>query len=138
MNNATDTCVPHDVLLLIFSKLPVKDLLRLKLLNKRWHTEFSTPYYLHLNTFSSNPHISERSCSFLMKFTEPLNNVLDSSNFRMVGSIHGLVILAITCSHKLNCIWNPSLDEYMFLPTHNVNYEKTKSYVNIGMGFRYD
>uniref|UniRef100_M1DF07 F-box associated beta-propeller type 3 domain-containing protein n=1 Tax=Solanum tuberosum TaxID=4113 RepID=M1DF07_SOLTU len=73
-----------------------------------------------------------------MKFTEPLNNVLDSSDFRVVGSIHGLVNLATTCSHKLNCIWNPSLDEYMLLPTHNVNYEKTKSYVNIRMGFVYN
>ncbi|KAG5568468.1 hypothetical protein H5410_064515 [Solanum commersonii] len=69
--------------------------------------------------FSRLPVIPIRNPGCFIKLTEPC-----MSEYSVVGSIHGLVCLTTTCSHKLICLWNPSINQFKILPMHSINLQK--------------
>ncbi|XP_055804534.1 F-box protein At3g07870-like [Solanum dulcamara] len=132
----------------IFSRLPVKTLLRLKVVCTRWCTLISTPWFIsaQLNRFSSDPEnhyilfqnlsrnglIRIRNPGCLIKLNEPC-----MSKYTVVGSFNGLVCLTTNCFRKLICLWNPSINQFKILPMHNLNL-KRKHKCNVRVGFGYE
>ncbi|XP_055804700.1 F-box/kelch-repeat protein At3g23880-like [Solanum dulcamara] len=130
----------------IFSRLPVKTLLQLKFVCKRWCTLISTPWFIcaQLKRSSSDPDnhyilvqtararnglIRTRNPGCLIKLTEPCK-----SAYSVVGSINGLVCLTTTCFRI--CLWNPSINQFKILPMHSINLQKArKCYVSVGFGY---
>lgn len=128
----------------IFSRLPVKTLLQLKCVCKRWRTLISSPWFIsaHLKRFSSGPDaryilgatnglIPIRNPSCVIKIKEPCRSVCN-----VVGSINGLLCLITTSFRKLIYLWNPSINQFKILPMHNSKLQKTrKCYVSVGFGY---
>ncbi|KAK4711003.1 hypothetical protein R3W88_005516 [Solanum pinnatisectum] len=140
----------NEILEGIFLRLPVKTLLRLKCLCKRYCDLISSPWFitLHRKIFNSEPYnhcilvqngeinrlIRIRNPGCLIKLNEPC-----TSNYTVVGSINGLVCLVTTTgSRKLIFLWNPSINQFkMFPPKYNMNRQMTR-YMDVSMGFGYE
>ncbi|XP_010317339.1 F-box/kelch-repeat protein At3g23880-like [Solanum lycopersicum] len=138
-----------EILGVIFSRLPVKTLMRLKCLYKDYSMLISSPWFINLYSkrFSSIP---DNHCIFvqtgeinrlihiqnpgnLIKLNEPC-----TTDYTVIGSINGLICLVTTiASGRMICIWNPAIEQYKMFPVHNDDPEKTRK-CYIGMGFGYD
>ncbi|KAH0699600.1 hypothetical protein KY284_013815 [Solanum tuberosum] len=142
-------CLDDEILGVIFSRLPVKTLLRLKCLSKRYCNLISSPWFitLHRKRFSSDP---DNHCIFvqtgkinrlirtqnpgnLIKLNEPCR-----TNYTVIGSINGLICLVTNiASRQMICLWNPSINQYKMFPVHSENPKKTRK-CDVSMGFGYE
>ncbi|KAF3668613.1 hypothetical protein FXO37_09428 [Capsicum annuum] len=135
--------LPEEIVEDIFSRLPVNTLLRFKCLGKHWGTLFSTPRFIseHLNKFSLDPDanyvlfdtwgrtdlIPMRNLSRVINLNQPRDFY-----YNAVGSVNGLVCLTSNDFYKPICLWNPLINQCMFLPLPNI---KRPTLVSVGFGY---
>ncbi|PHT55762.1 hypothetical protein CQW23_04248 [Capsicum baccatum] len=135
--------LPEEIFEDIFSRLPVNTLLRFKCLGKHWGTLFSTPRFIseHLNKFSSDPDANYilfdtwgrtdltpvRNLSRMINLNQPRDFY-----YNAVGSVNGLVCLTSNDFYTPICLWNPLINQCMFLPLPNV---KRPTLVSVGFGY---
>ncbi|XP_049370421.1 F-box/kelch-repeat protein At3g23880-like [Solanum verrucosum] len=142
-------CLHEEILGVIFSRLPVKTLLRLKYSYKGYCDLISSPWFmtLHRKRFSSDP---DNHCIFvqtgkinrLIRLQNPGNliklNEPCRTDYTVIGSINGLICLVTNiASRQWICLWNPSINQYKMFPVHNDNPEKTRK-CDVSMGFGYE
>ncbi|XP_015065527.2 F-box/kelch-repeat protein At3g23880-like [Solanum pennellii] len=138
-----------EILGVIFSRLPVKTLMRLKCLYKDYSKLISSPWFINLYSkrFSSIP---DNHCIFvqtgeinrliriqypgdLIKLNEPC-----STDYTVIGSINGLICLVtLIDSRQWICLWNPAINQYKMFRVHNENPQEKRK-CDISMGFGYD
>ena len=137
--------LPHDVVLNILTRLPVKSVLRFRCVCKPWDSSITSPNFIstHLNNTNNDddqdqtfliqtciqyntrkiPIISKVLCcdrTFDWLFEYPTPSVFDLNMSRMVGSCNGLVCLVrhgnrSTTSDSIY-LWNPSIRKFKRLP----------------------
>ncbi|KAL7178001.1 hypothetical protein ACSBR2_031206 [Camellia fascicularis] len=124
--------LPHQIILNILSRLPVKSLLRSKLVCKEWRHSISTPQFtkLHLSQSqlttthhvalleSRNPPSSIALRSIESHSDESVIEIHNSfkyayPNSKIISSCNGLLLIAL--SQKTFIVWNPSTREYEHL-----------------------
>ncbi|KAG5588015.1 hypothetical protein H5410_048449 [Solanum commersonii] len=150
--------LPEELITEIMLRLPVKSLLQFRSVSKSWLSLISTSYfvkthlllsasnkdYIHheVITKASNTSRGVKNCSVssLLYDSVPESFELDNPGKNpnafplFVGSVNGLICLAINIFYGLDCfiIWNPSIRKYKKLPyeEHIVPY--------FTFGFAYD
>ncbi|KAL3506368.1 hypothetical protein ACH5RR_031750 [Cinchona calisaya] len=123
--------IPHDLVVEIFTRLPVKSLLKFKCVSKSWLALISTPHFIknHLKKSSQNqdfnhhrliapcaaPHYTPKLCSLQSLIQEPITCAAEidipvkstpTSSVSVVGSCNGLVCIVVDCIEVF--LWNPS------------------------------
>ncbi|XP_047339549.1 F-box protein CPR1-like [Impatiens glandulifera] len=130
--------LPDDILRIIFSKLPVKSLLRLKCVSKSWFSIITSPSFvkLHLNTvltknslslFSWDYHLHLFSANFystraVLEFTrddyQPIRDTVFAGTF--CGSVNGLICILNPVDYVVY-LCNPSTRKAIKLPDPPTN-----------------
>ena len=149
--------VPEDLMIKIFTRLPIKSILRCTSVCKSWYSLLTSPNFIftHLNR-KQDDHIliqnyvgnSEIYIYALSRYNEKLdqNNHLDYS-FKcsngvvtIVGSCNGIVCIA--AADQLNYLnhfyfWNPAIRKPVELPDLGYTCEKCDTFA-YALGFGYD
>ncbi|XP_015064817.1 F-box/kelch-repeat protein At3g23880-like [Solanum pennellii] len=138
-----------EILGVIFSRLPVGTLLRLKCLSKSYCKLISSPWFitLHHKRYNSDP---DNHCIFvqtgeinrLIRIQNPGNliklNEPCITNYTVIGSINGLICLVTTiASRRMIFLWNPSINQCEMFRVHDENPQEKRK-CDISMGFGYD
>ena len=139
------THLPHDVVLNILARLPVKSLLRFRCVCKLWDSSITSPNFIstHLSIVNNSndddhayliqtcikyfsckiPRICKVLCcdrTFDSLFEYSVPSVFDLYLSEMVGSCNGLVCLAQRGKHSTASdaiyLWNPSIRKFKRLP----------------------
>nr|XP_023926066.1 F-box protein At3g07870-like [Quercus suber] len=101
--------VPHDIVLNILTRLPVKSLLRFRCICKSYYSSITTPNFIssHLNNTNNN---KDHGTPF----------DFPSGRAKIVGSYNGLLCLAdiesTTTFGNVIYLWNPSIRKFKRLP----------------------
>ena len=136
--------LPHDVVLNILARLPVKSLLRFRCVSKLWDSSITSPNFIstHLSIVNNNdddhayliqtcihynssriPKICKLLCcdhTFDWHFEYSVRSAFDLDTSQMVSSFNGLVCLvrygnrSTTSDSKF--LWNPSIRKFKRLP----------------------
>ncbi|KAM0028912.1 putative F-box domain, kelch-type beta propeller, F-box associated interaction [Helianthus debilis subsp. tardiflorus] len=129
--------LPENLILDVLSRLPVKTIIRCKLLCKKWRDLVSDSYFvqLHLSRSRQCLMIHEGKTSDLparLQWVEiehgnldPVKT-LDRDSFP-VGSVNGLICCCGPYDNSIH-IFNPVLEEYMLLPKPELKIEGCMSY----------
>ncbi|XP_059629761.1 F-box protein CPR1-like [Cornus florida] len=148
--------LPHDVLIDVLTRLPIKTLIRCACVCKSWYSLVTNPSFIttHLNVSSNNSNDlvlirsvygddanqvnysllrceNEVLCDYA-KLELPLKT--DNNHYlRIMGSCNGLVCL----SHDyVLYLWNPSIRKTIALPPLRVNFQSHGAFVHtIGIGY---
>lgn len=151
--------IPEELLIDIFARLPVKSLIRLRLVCKSWYSLISKPSFIttHLNrTKKSNTTLPQLlikcesayqqyylSCfddeTFGVKYEE-LESPFDISVkfFDILGSCNGLCLLKASCEVDF-FLWNPSIKKILTLPPIKVTTFSDHSFTDgVAVGFGFD
>ncbi|KAF3972203.1 hypothetical protein CMV_004280 [Castanea mollissima] len=137
--------LPEEILTNILLRLPVKSLIRFRLVCKSWFTFLHKPNFIatHLNYSSAN------NCHHLLVHTQAENhaisllsnktlNLIDSPRTPkverevIVGSCNGLVCLSRDSEIVL---WNPATKEHKVLPTPCISTEFFNPLITWSIGF---
>lgn len=145
--------LPHELILEILSRLPVKSLLQFRCVCKSWNSLISDPHFAksHLRMHSNFTHHKLLLCFARPRFTvrscslDSICNALPTSAVTLeyplknrnrydliVGSCNGLLCFAIKQTHVL--LWNPSLRISKKSPCLD-NQRRGGSYTVFGFGY---
>ncbi|KAK9285575.1 hypothetical protein L1049_024770 [Liquidambar formosana] len=143
---------PQEVLTEIFTRLPIKSLLRCTSVCKSWYSLIKNPSFIttHLNS-NTSPLLLLRHCTenyeedrYSLHFdndTLDLYSKLDcpfksfTGYFKIVGYCHGLLCLS-DCHIEPTFLWNPSIRVYVTLPKPSVTFGSHGPHtVVLGFGF---
>ncbi|CAK9141465.1 unnamed protein product [Ilex paraguariensis] len=148
--------LPHEIIVEILSRLPVKSLLRFRCVSKSWCSLISSTQFAktHLDVSSRNkdyancrlifssvrPHFDLKSCSLHCLLYEPSVNAIEMDYpmknphhaVWIVGSVNGLVCIAI--EEDSIFLWNPSTRESKKLPNLGIKL-KYGCYIIYGFGY---
>ncbi|KAJ9182471.1 hypothetical protein P3X46_006464 [Hevea brasiliensis] len=131
--------LPQDLIVEIFSRLPVKPLIRFKCLSKTWRSMISDPEFAKLQLNRAKENHNNFSCQKLLLSTWPPQSVdyeafcdgnvrilsypaivkgpLDNFYVGILGSCNGLVYLLDDYGSMF--LWNPTTGDYRELPNPN-------------------
>ncbi|KAJ4703553.1 putative F-box family protein [Melia azedarach] len=148
--------VPPEIIVDIFSKLPVKSLCRFKCLSKAWlllisNTKFAKMHLSRTNTQKFlNYHSSSRSLYSVdyetsyqedevvaVKLGFPKKNKRRSRWVSIYGSCNGLILLRCQPKPYATYIYNPSINEYRQIPDEDDPGNLTITHYNCFYGFGY-
>ncbi|KAK9289337.1 hypothetical protein L1049_007492 [Liquidambar formosana] len=139
--------LPHDVVIEILSRLPVKTLLRFRCVCKSWYATITHPSFIttHLNRISSyNNHGYLQNSSFdpneKSKWFETPFNCRPSYYLNLVGSVNGILCLVDERTYfgsRTVYLWNPSIRKFKILPSPSTihHHSNRKNPVVFGFGF---
>ncbi|CAK9141468.1 unnamed protein product [Ilex paraguariensis] len=145
--------IPHEIVVKILSRLPVKSLLQLRCVSKLWRSLISSPQFAktHLDVSSKNKDYAKhrlifisacyryclKTCSLQSMLYEPSVTAIDVecpiSEYSLVGCCNGLVCIAV--NYESIFLWNPSTRESKKLTDYGVTLKNIDS---IALGFGYD
>ncbi|XP_059630080.1 F-box/kelch-repeat protein At3g06240-like [Cornus florida] len=151
--------LPHDIVLNILSRLPVKSLNRFKCVSKPWFSFISDPYFvkMHLNRANSDPDMnphrlftlfpfysldyeSPSSCDDVVVDDDGHDDAIVNLGFpsrspqngvQIVGSCNGLICLAYRALNAM-ILWNPSTRQSRELPKPSFSLDIVSLY---GLGY---
>ncbi|KAL6289772.1 hypothetical protein ACE6H2_007282 [Prunus campanulata] len=146
--------IPHEILLDIIAKLPVKSLLKFRCVCKSWHALISSPSFIsaHLERTAM-----KSGCDYLLMYSDNLDCLsvfcpetyakcleLDlprhqsGSLFYIYGSCNGLLCISDT-TMKITYLWNPSIRKFKRLTKGLIHVKYHYSGVaTIALGFGLD
>ena len=161
MSNAMLNDLPEDVLMDIFSRLPVKTLLQFKSVCKSWYDIIKDPVFItkHVNrsnhgnngylavtrrddTFGSTCLISLFSYETfreIYNITIPSKKEHSKAPFRIVGSCNGVMCLNVSKIGDTNFLFNPATNEFKELPkpdypVNDLGENEILLYIGFGFG----
>ncbi|XP_073131249.1 F-box protein At5g07610-like [Henckelia pumila] len=127
----------HDLLVQILLRVPIKSLVRFKLVSKKWHSIITNPQFCHLRNPDPNPAIGlflpcsrtrqDQSFQFV-PFSDqksrnpPFNNLdftEDPSGIRVLQSCNGLLLCCSSRARERNrkyYVYNPTTKNFSTLP----------------------
>lgn len=150
--------LPEHILLEIFSRLPVKSLLRFKVVCKSWRFHISNPNFVNKHVaITTNPN----NDSFIIH--NPKTNQIyvlnvncldraitleipilasDNDNINIVGSCNGLLCVAHTCNQqklpKKLYLWNPTTRKVKHIHKYSININRRSHAYRVCLGFGFD
>ncbi|XP_059313716.1 F-box/kelch-repeat protein At3g23880-like isoform X3 [Lycium ferocissimum] len=160
--------LPAELIIEILLKLPVKSLVKFRSVSKSWIELISSPHFVktHLLLSGSNKNYTHHGVTFMVASTanlgfkvcslrallyHPVTEAFDldypgknpDDHPRLVGSINGLICLAIRILHGFDdlYLWNPSIRKYKKLPSYTLNLNRRDCEVRLddfNFGFAYD
>ena len=141
--------IPPEIITNIFSRLPIKSLIRFQCVCKDWNSLMKTPYFIvqhHHRPFNQNflvfkCHRRRAICLLdhemqVLQIQKP-STILDDCNiiWEIVGSSNGLICLNLGKGFRcLLYLWNPVTREVCKVPTNVFQYLKRKT-CGVGFGF---
>ena len=165
MGEATDMSdyLPHEVLLEILHRLPVKSLIRFRCVSKSWNSLITCPAFINshftqspLSLPSNSNTLIVRSCNYRpnIEYYKLIHNGNGSSSsfdqsqnsiefpltsrfldyFKLIGSVNGLFSI---CEEDRFFLWNPSIRKCITLPKPRIRV-KTHSPISCRLGFGFD
>lgn len=153
MEKKTDLYLPHELIVQIMLRLPVKSLIRFKCVCKSWltlisdhnfaksHFELSTPTHTNRIVFMSTLALETRSIDFEASLNDDsastslnLNFMTPESysNLEIKSSCRGFIVL--TCSSSIY-LWNPSTGHHKQIPFPPSNLDAKYSCCLYGFGY---
>ena len=144
--NASPPDLPHDIIIAILKRLPVKNLLCFRCVCKDWNILIKTPSFitqqLHYNTLH-NDFLLPPTSLFIGRHLCLINhdlqliqyhNVPSSMDVRLVGSCNGL--LCLRCSdYESFILWNPATRDILHVPPHETPHNPQHDHMMGIMGF---
>ncbi|BFG21456.1 hypothetical protein CerSpe_077300 [Prunus speciosa] len=140
--------IPHEILLDIIAKLPVKSLLKFRCVCKSWHALISSPSFIsahlertamksgcdYLLTHSGNPDCLSVFCpeTYAKCLELDLPRHKSGSPFYIYGSCNGLLCISDYIKES-TYLWNPSIRKFKRLP-RGLNPRKYRYSVALGFG----
>ncbi|XP_028760807.1 putative F-box protein At4g38870 [Neltuma alba] len=154
--------LPHEIIINILKRLPVKSLIRFQCVCKNWKSLLKDALFIadHLHHSSHRPslllprcynyrrqlHLYSFNCDYrfckfdtssLIDYLSSLTTNVDPYLFRIAGSSNGLLCVLILdyslSPHKL-LVWNPATKEVREVPTRTLDF-KSPDRFSIGFGF---
>ncbi|XP_030945892.1 F-box protein At3g07870-like [Quercus lobata] len=163
MSSATLNDLPEDVLMDIYSRLPIKTILQFKSVCKSWYDIIKDPIFItkhvNLSNRSNNGYlaVTRRVGTFggkclislfsyetfreVFNITIPFKKEHGRVPFRIVGSCNGILCLNISKIGDTNFLFNPVTSEFKEPPKPDYPVHKLSEIeilLHIGLGFDYD
>jgi len=163
VSNATLNDLPEDVLMDIYSRLPIKTILQFKSVCKSWYDIIKDPIFItkhvNLSNHSNNGYlaVTRRVGTFggkclislfsyetfreVFNITIPFKKEHGRVPFRIVGSCNGILCLNISKIGDTNFLFNPVTSEFKEPPKPDYPVHKLSEIeilLHIGLGFDYD
>nr|GMD04375.1 F-box/kelch-repeat protein At3g23880-like [Ipomoea batatas]GMD06526.1 F-box/kelch-repeat protein At3g23880-like [Ipomoea batatas]GMD08218.1 F-box/kelch-repeat protein At3g23880-like [Ipomoea batatas] len=145
--------LPEGVLGEIFSRVPVRDLLRAKSVCKCWFDVISSRWFISMQLKQSFSDPTRNYLLLLRSYELPAtvfctvqspNIMVEMDDFKklgatsfVVGSVNGLVCIACMGLGRWCFLWNPSLREHRCLPKGSIFARDTKR-VQASLGFGHE
>ncbi|CAI0433591.1 unnamed protein product [Linum tenue] len=155
----TTTVFPRDIIIEIFTRLPVKSLVRFRCVSKSFKTIISSPEFIkyHLRRLKSSTYsypfllipstskLGYRSCPVESLYMNPQQLGFadldhspflieaDRKPFWVVGSCDGLICVAI--KRRFPALWNPSTRAFSVFPGFEIPEKKRRRYMVFGFGY---
>ncbi|KAK9669535.1 hypothetical protein RND81_13G137400 [Saponaria officinalis] len=148
--------LPNEMVVEVFARLPVKDLLRYRTVCNNWRSLIDDPNFVnaHLRSYKSNivgnqllvsmerPRSWLNSERVLVRHSDTFRKVMTFNNLNLIdkydvlGYVNGLVLVrpgSRTSSEVI--LWNPSMNKSINVPNIMINIIKERSYYEFGLGF---
>ncbi|KAK1382057.1 F-box domain-containing protein [Heracleum sosnowskyi] len=151
--------LPENLFLEILSRLPVKHLLRLKVVCKSWRSRISNPNFVnnkHVAITATNPdndsfiihnlnndQLYVINVNFLDRaITLEIPVPADNDSINIVGSCNGLLCVAHTCNRqklpKKLYLWNPATRKVKHIHKYSIAINRKSKVYRVSLGFGFD